>query len=72
MATKQKKVAEPLDSVEQRNKENGALVGGEGVALPEDINRKEGETAQEYNERVPVALQPVLEGPKLSYLGNKL
>lgn len=38
----------------------------------EDVFRKEGETQQEYNERVPVAVQPVLEGPTTSYLGQPL
>lgn len=34
--------------------------------------QKEGETTQEYNERVPVAVQPVAEAPTTSYLGEPL
>lgn len=38
----------------------------------DDVFRKEGETQAEYNERVPVAVQPVLPGPTTSYLGEPL
>lgn len=37
-----------------------------------DYHKREDETQAEYNERVPVGLQPVLPGPTLSYLGNEL
>lgn len=38
----------------------------------EDVFRKEGETQAEYNERVPVGVQPVLPAPSTSYLGEPL
>ena len=64
---------EDLGAIEQRNKENGEAQGtppeGGGIDHPE---RKDGETQQEYNERVPVGVQPVLDGPKYSYLGEEL
>lgn len=66
---------EVLDSVEQRNKENNEEITGDGPSggsFVENPERKEEETQQEYNERVPVAVQPVLEGPTLSYLGKPL
>lgn len=36
----------------------------------EEIKRKDGEKTQDYNERVPVAFQPVAEQPKTNYLGE--
>ena len=36
----------------------------------DEVQRKEGESTQEYNERVPVAFQPVAEQPKTNYLGE--
>jgi hypothetical protein len=63
---------ETLDSVEQANKEQGEVTGGQGHVISENPKRKKGETQQAYNERVPVALQPVAAGPTHSYLGNKL
>lgn len=72
MAFKKKKT-EALDAVEQRNKENGEVVGGEHVVdFNGPITRKKNETTQEYNERVPIAYQPALETPKTSYLGQPL
>ena len=35
-----------------------------------DLERREGESAQEYNERVPVAFQPLTPGPTKNYLGE--
>lgn len=67
--------AENLDSVEQSNKDNNEAITGDGPSdglFVENPERQEGETQQEYNERVPVAVQPVLEGPTLSYLGEPL
>lgn len=67
--------AEELDSVEAQNKLNNELIAGDGPTeglSVEEPHRKEDETQQEYNERVPVAVQPVLEGPTLSYLGKPL
>lgn len=34
--------------------------------------RKKGESTQEYNERVPVAIQPVQPGPTHNYLGEPI
>jgi hypothetical protein len=36
------------------------------------LQRKEGESQQEYNERIPVAIQPVQPAPTHSYLGEWL
>lgn len=36
----------------------------------DEVQRKEGESTQEYNERIPVAFQPVAEQPKTNYLGE--
>jgi hypothetical protein len=36
------------------------------------LQRKDGETQQEYNERIPVAVQPVQPGPTHTYLGEKI
>ena len=36
----------------------------------DEVQRKEGESTQEYNERIPVAYQPVAEQPKTNYLGE--
>lgn len=36
------------------------------------LQRKDGESQQEYNERVPVAIQPVQPAPTHNYLGEKL
>jgi hypothetical protein len=38
----------------------------------DEIQRKDGETVQEYNERIPVAVQPVQPGPTHNYLGQPL
>jgi hypothetical protein len=65
--------SEDLGAIEQRNKENaeaqGVAIDGGGIDQP---HRKKNETQAEYNERVPVALQPVQPGPTHSYLGDKL
>ncbi|NBU34691.1 hypothetical protein EBZ38_13350 [bacterium] len=70
-----------LDKIKTRKKhmakEDTTPVVDEAVTevaevVVEDVFRKEGETQQEYNERVPVAVQPVLEGPTTSYLGQPL
>lgn len=34
--------------------------------------RQKGETVAEYNERIPIGIQPVQPGPTHSYLGKKL
>lgn len=73
MATVKKAIkTEELDNVEQMNKENGEVVGGQGNVFGGNIKRKKGESQQAYNERVPVAYQPAQETPKYSYLGKKL
>ena len=71
--------AEVLDSVEQANKDRNEALRGDVAAevyvdpsFVAEPHRKKGETVAEYNERVPVALQPVQPGPTHSYLGNKL
>ena len=73
---RKKKVVETpvseLDNTEQRNRENGDAIGGQGVVFDGDVKRKKGETQQAYNERVPVAFQPATDGPTHSYLGKKL
>ena len=38
----------------------------------EDVFRREDETQAEYNERISPAVQPVVESPKVSYLGEPL
>jgi len=66
---------EDLGSVEESNKAYGEELAGDGPtdgAFVAEPFRKEGETQQEYNERVPVAVQPVLERPTHSYLGDVL
>jgi hypothetical protein len=40
--------------------------------IDSDLYQKEGETQAEYNERIPVAVQPVQPGAKYSYLGKEL
>jgi len=37
---------------------------------PEYIKKRDDETNQEYNERVPITFQPVAEQPKTNYLGE--
>ena len=64
-----------LGSVEESNKRNNEALAGdgptEGLSVEEPF-RKDDESQAEYNERVPVAVQPVLDGPALSYLGEPL
>lgn len=58
--------------IEASNDEaNNPTVQGK-VKRDKSLDRKKGETQAEYNERVPVAIQPVQPGPTTSYLGNKL
>jgi len=56
---------------ESQDESNNPTIGGEDYSDP-SLQRQEGETQQEYNERVPVALQPVQPNPTKSYLGNDL
>ncbi len=68
-------VQEDLGAVEQKNKEYAEALTGDGPSggtFVENPERLEEETQQEYNERVPVAVQPVLAGPTTSYLGKDL
>lgn len=37
---------------------------------PEFIKKRDDESNQEYNERVPIAFQPIAEQPKTNYLGE--
>ena len=53
------------------NEENNPTVTKK-VKRDKSLDRKKGETQAEYNERVPVAIQPVQPGPTTSYLGNPL
>lgn len=64
--------AEELDSVEQRNKENNEELGGSDGFFVAEPHRKKKESVAQYNARVPIGVQPVAEGPKLSYLGKPL
>ena len=38
---------------------------------PDFCKRREGETQQAYNERVPITFQPVVEVGEYDYLGRK-
>ena len=50
---------------------NNPIVQGE-VERDSSLDRQEKETQAEYNERVPVAVQPVQPAPTTSYLGQPL
>lgn len=39
---------------------------------PDSLYRQEDESQQEYNERIPVAVQPVQPQPTHNYLGEEL
>lgn len=56
---------------ESNDEANNPTVNGK-VKRDTSVDRKKGETQAEYNERIPVALQPVQPSPKTSYLGGKL
>lgn len=50
---------------------NNPTVQGEDHS-DKTVQRKKSETQQEYNERIPVAVQPVQPAPTKSYLGEDL
>lgn len=50
---------------------NNPIVTGEDHS-DKSLQRQDGETQQEYNERIPVALQPVQPLPTHNYLGQEL
>lgn len=54
------------------NVDEAVAAHDEQETVVEDVFRKEGETQAEYNERVPVGIQPVLPAPSTSYLGKEL
>ena len=67
---------EELDSVEQTNKDNNDTLNPTGLVQTgtavENPFRNEVETQAEYNERVPVGVQPTGDSPTRSYLGELL
>jgi hypothetical protein len=64
--TERLSIASPLEIINKNRKTN--------MAKEKEVSpfRQEGESQQEYNERVPVAVQPVQPAPTTSYLGNEL
>jgi hypothetical protein len=56
---------------ESENEANNPTVRGKDHS-DKTLARQKGESQQEYNERVPVAIQPVQPTPTVSYLGKKL
>lgn len=61
-----------LDRIKESEDEaNNPVVTGKTYTAKE-LLRKKGESQQEYNERIPVAIQPVQPGPTHNYLGEEL
>lgn len=56
---------------ESEDESNNPLVTGKDSS-DKSLQRKKGESQQKYNERVPVAIQPVQPGPTHNYLGQPL
>jgi hypothetical protein len=54
---------------DSQDEKNNPTVQGKANRTP--LHRKKNETQQEYNERVPVAEQPVLDASEFDYLGRK-
>lgn len=67
----QEHVAETPEAEDKPSDEGVDNAQVEGADAPGDEQRKEGETQAEYNERVPVAVQPVLPPVEHTYLGDK-
>ena len=63
-----KKTAQP----QKKNDEAKQPVVKTEVPIDESLFRQKGESHQAYNERVPVAIQPVQPMPTKSYLGKDL
>lgn len=57
--------------IESNDEANNPTVQGEDHS-DKTLLRRKGETQQEYNERIPVAVQPVQPAPAKSYLGKDL
>lgn len=61
-----------LERIKESNDEaNNPIVQGESH-VDETLLRGKKETQAQYNERVPVAIQPVQPGPTHNYLGQPL
>lgn len=61
-----------LDRIIESNDEaNNPVVTG-ASNIDKELLRNKGESQAAYNERVPVAVQPVQPGPTHNYLGEKL
>lgn len=61
-----------LDRIKESEDETNNPIVSEKVKRDKTVDRQEGETQAEYNERVPVAQQPVQPAPTHSYLGAEL